>query len=94
MRDSCSSSCSSIGATLSSLLPAVLSSLSFCLASSALILLNKYILSSLGFGLPLTLSLLGMGASFALALGATVITRVVPRTVELDLKFCVRRAMP
>lgn len=75
-------------------LPAFVSAFLFCVASSGLIMLNKYIMSTLGFDLPMTLSLLGMLASFAVSFFACVVTGWVPRTVVLDKAFCLRRALP
>jgi len=75
-------------------LPAFASAFLFCIASSSLITLNKHIVSTIGFELPMTLSLLGMLATLLVSVVACVLTNLVPRTVALDLKFCLRRALP
>jgi len=75
-------------------IPAALSATLFCAASSAIILLNKWIVSELGFAFPMTLSLLGMVFSFAASAAICLLTNMVPRTVELNTDFCLRRAMP
>ena len=75
-------------------LPAFLSALAFCAASSGIILLNKYIVSVVGFRLPMTLSLLGMVFSFVASAAVTSLTPWVPRSVEPTLDFSMRRSFP
>ena len=75
-------------------LPAFLSALAFCAASSGIILLNKYIVSVVGFRLPMTLSLLGMVFSFVASAAVTSLTPWVPRSVQLTLDFSMRRSFP
>jgi drug/metabolite transporter (DMT)-like permease len=76
------------------LLAAVVSALMFCAASSGIIMLNKWIISVLGFRFPMTLSLIGMLFSFACSATIAYTTSWVPRTVEMTPRFYLLRAAP
>ena len=75
-------------------LAAVVSALMFCVASSGIIMLNKWIISVLGFRFPMTLSLFGMLFSFLCSATIMCTTPFVKLSVELTPRFCLLRAAP
>ncbi|KAL1527827.1 hypothetical protein AB1Y20_009209 [Prymnesium parvum] len=79
--------------TLLDLVPAAISGALFCVASSAIIMANKWIISNLGFTFPMTLSLMGMIFSFVAAAIICYATPWVP-CQPVDHKFCLLRAAP
>ena len=68
-------------------LAAVVSAVLFCVASSAIIMLNKWIISVLGFQFPMTLSLLGMLFSLVCSAALTKLTSLGTRNVEFTARF-------
>ena len=75
--------------------PACLVALVYCAASSAVIMLNKYLISVVGFALPMSLSLIGMLFGLAVSSAILALTSWVPRTTDLAAAVCdVRRALP
>jgi len=83
-----------VSCKLRHLLAALVSALMFCAASSGIIMLNKWIISVLGFKFPMTLSLIGMLFSFACSATLACTTPWVKRTVELTPRFMLLRAAP
>ena len=79
---------------LRELLAAVVSAMFFCVASSTIIMLNKWIISVLGFRFPMTLSLLGMVFSLMCSATLTKLTTLSTRNVEITARFCLLRAAP
>ena len=75
-------------------LAAVVSAVLFCVASSTIIMLNKWIISVLGFQFPMTLSLLGMLFSLVCSAALTKLTSLSTRNVEITARFCLLRAAP
>ena len=77
-----------------SVVRAVLSCLTWSIASSGIIFLNKYIMDVDGFRFPMALSCLGMTTSSFCSYVAVVHLKVVPQTVEITRKFWFGRALP
>ena len=75
-------------------LAAMVSAVLFCVASSGIIMLNKWIISVLGFPFPMTLSLLGMLFSLMCSAALTKLTSLSTRNVEISVRFCLLRAAP
>ena len=75
-------------------LAAMVSAVLFCVASSGIIMLNKWIISVLGFPFPMTLSLLGMLFSLTCSAALTKLTSLSTRNVEITVRFCLLRAAP
>ena len=83
-----------VSCKLQHLLAALVTALMFCTASSGIIMLNKWIISVLGFKFPMTLSLIGMLFSFVCSATLACTTPWVKRTVDLTPRFMLLRAAP
>lgn len=86
--------CPEMPCSIFDFIPACVSGLLFCAASTGIIMLNKWIIASMGFRLPMTLSFLGMAFSFVASLALVKLTDWVPRNVDITPAFALRRALP
>ena len=86
--------CPEMPCSIFDFIPACVSGLLFCAASTGIIMLNKWIISVLGFPFPMTLSLLGMLFSLTCSAALTKLTSLSTRNVEITVRFCLLRAAP
>ena len=86
--------CPEMPCSIFDFIPACVSGLLFCAASTGIIMLNKWIIASMSFRLPMTLSFLGMAFSFVASLALVKLTDWVPRNVDITPAFALRRALP
>ena len=86
--------CPEMPCSIFDFIPACVSGLLFCAASTGIIMLNKWIISVLGFPFPMTLSLLGMLFSLMCSAALTKLTSLSTRNVEISVRFCLLRAAP
>ena len=86
--------CPEMPCSIFDFIPACVSGLLFCAASTGIIMLNKWIISVLGFPFPMTLSLLGMLFSLMCSAALTKLTSLSTRSVEITVRFCLLRAAP
>ena len=86
--------CPEMPCSIFDFIPACVSGLLFCAASTGIIMLNKWIISVLGFPFPMTLSLLGMLFSLMCSAALTKLTSLSTRNVEITVRFCLLRAAP
>lgn len=77
-----------------SVVRAVVSCLTWSVASAGLIYLNKYIMAVDGFTFPMALSCLGMTTSSICSYVAIVHLKLIPQTVEITRAFWLARALP
>jgi intracellular septation protein A len=77
-----------------SVVRAVVACLTWSVASSGIIFLNKYIMDADGFHFPMALSCLGMTTSSVCSYVAVVHLKVIPQTIEINRAFWFGRALP